>query len=104
MNTLSAYPEQFVGKKVIVQGFVYRDPTFKKQEFVVGRFAISCCVADASVSGLMAESSDTQFFRDQRWVEVEGTLATKKVQDQTLPFIKIKSYHYISAPKNPYIY
>lgn len=54
MNIIENNTDQFIGKKIEVNGFVYREKGFKDNQFVVARFGISCCAADASVYGLLS--------------------------------------------------
>ncbi len=41
----------FDGQPADVIGFVYTEPSFDTNQFMVARFAISCCVADATAIG-----------------------------------------------------
>jgi uncharacterized repeat protein (TIGR03943 family) len=46
-------PAAFAGQQADVLGFVYRDDRFADDQFMVARFAVFCCVADASSVGLI---------------------------------------------------
>jgi uncharacterized repeat protein (TIGR03943 family) len=62
LNTFagSAHPaEDFAGQPVDVIGFVFRDERFAEDQFMVTRFVVSCCVADANVAGMVVESPAT---------------------------------------------
>ncbi|MBA4541651.1 MULTISPECIES: TIGR03943 family protein [Thermoactinomyces] len=104
LNVILLYPEKFKGKKIRTMGFVYRDESFKSNQFVPGRMAVSCCVADAAVVGILAEDNHADSLKKDRWVEVEGTLKTEKIEGEITPVIKVESVKFVSPPKNPYIY
>jgi uncharacterized repeat protein (TIGR03943 family) len=70
MNALA----QRAGEEVTFVGFVNRDPGMPADEFLLTRFLISCCVADAlSVEVRVAGAPPGELKQDQ-WVRVEGKL------------------------------
>ena len=65
---------QRAGEDVTFVGFVNRDAGMPADEFVLTRFLISCCVADAlSVEVRVAGAPPGELKQDQ-WVRVEGKL------------------------------
>jgi putative membrane protein len=61
------------GSQVNFIGFVTRDSGMPEDEFVLTRFIISCCVADAlSVQVRVVGVPPGEFAEDQ-WVQVRGT-------------------------------
>lgn len=98
------YPQEFEGKKIRVKGFVYRDDTLKKNEFVTGRFTVSCCTADATVIGFLTESDQASALKINEWVEAVGILRVRKVDGIDMPAIELTSYKKVEPLKNPYIY
>jgi hypothetical protein len=46
-------PAAFIGQEARLIGFVYRDDRFNGDEFMISRFVISCCAADAAPLGLV---------------------------------------------------
>ena len=65
---------QRAGEEVSFVGFVNRESDMPADEFVLTRFLISCCVADAlSVEVRVANVPPGQFKNDQ-WVRVTGNL------------------------------
>jgi putative membrane protein len=104
LNTLHLYPKEFVGKQIRVIGFVYRDSTLKKHQFVVGRYSVSCCVADASVVGFLTQYEKDRHLKNGQWVEVSGTLDVTRLDEDTFPVIHLRKYKTVAAPKDPYIY
>lgn len=101
---LDESPEKFVGKKVEVLGFIFREHDFEEDQFVIARFGLSCCVADASVFGTLASFPEARQYGDDKWVKLKGTLSTVKYQEWLLPNIDVSSIEVVEQPDSPYVY
>lgn len=97
-------PDAFSGKKVELTGFIFREEDFAEDQFVIARFGLSCCVADASVFGTLATLPDAKQYGDDQWVKLQGTLSTEPYQDWMLPSISVTSIETVEQPKTPYVY
>lgn len=104
LNAINISPADYKGKKVKVYGFVYRDQTLKKDEFVIGRYALTCCTADAAVYGFSIKEAPISKFKNNQWHEITGTLDTEKYEGYEIPVIKYASSQKIKTPKEAYIY
>jgi putative membrane protein len=89
---------------VDVTGFVYHDPRQDNQHFYVARFSVTCCVADAAAVGLEVNWPDGRLVQDNTWVRVQGSLAEKKVNGQSTPFIQATKVDSVPAPEQPYLF
>lgn len=96
--------EPFIGKEIELVGFVYKDDQTAENEFLIARFGITCCVADAFVYGIRSSSDAVAKLNEDDWVRATGTLSTYQLDDWTLPFIQITQLEQIDQPANPYIY
>lgn len=94
----------FDGLPVDVIGFVYREPDFGTTQFMVARFSISCCVADATALGIPVEWPDAPDLRDGVWVRVQGTLQAGEFDGVTLPIIRADDISIVDQPEHPYLY
>ncbi len=106
LNILHEYPSLFVGKEIEIVGFAYKEPDFEDDQFVIARFGVSCCVADASVYGIistMDEIGSIQYEEDQ-WIRVTGKLSTTIMNDWELPLLQVTNEEKINEPENPYVY
>lgn len=103
MNILSDNLSNMIGKTITTKGFVYREQNFFQDEIVIARFSIVCCVADASVYGMMAKGNVAHLPKDQ-WIQVTGKIDQIKYDGSTVPIIKIQKLSKIPVPKNPYVY
>ncbi|MFD1426993.1 putative repeat protein (TIGR03943 family) [Kroppenstedtia sanguinis] len=92
------------GKKIRVHGFVYRTRDLPNGVILVSRYAITCCVADASVIGIAATFPGADQVKDGTWIEVEGTLQSRELQHHATPLVNANSFKPIPTPKDPYIY
>lgn len=97
-------PAAFNGEEVHVVGFVYRDDRFTETQFMVSRFTVSCCVADASPIGLIVEWPETAVLNDDAWVEVRGTLEARSFNGTTMPLLIATSITLTEPPSQPYLY
>jgi uncharacterized repeat protein (TIGR03943 family) len=95
---------EFNGQPVDVIGFVYREPVFNDEEFMVARFTMSCCVADAFAIGLPVMFEDATQFTDGVWVRVQGTLKASDFEENFIPVVQSTSVEIVSEPEQPYLY
>jgi uncharacterized repeat protein (TIGR03943 family) len=87
------------GDTVSFTGFVTRDPGMAADEFVLTRFVVSCCVADAlSVEVHIAGAPPGQFANDD-WVRATGKIYPLS-QETILDASEITK---VPRPKHPYI-
>lgn len=104
LTTLDLYSGAFAGHKVRISGFVYRDSSVPEDKFVIGRFAVQCCAADAMPYGILVDSPDAGLHDDNEWLTITGTLATTKYGDNDVLLLKAEETVQIQAPKDPYVY
>jgi uncharacterized repeat protein (TIGR03943 family) len=100
----SASPDEMRGQEARVIGFVYRDERFSESQFLVGRFIVSCCVADASPVGLVVQGDETADFENDQWIEVNGHFETGMFDGEETPILIIDSIEAIEPPAQPYLY
>jgi putative membrane protein len=100
----NADPAAFKGQAVDVTGFVYRDPRNGADQFWVSRFAISCCVADATAIGLLVQSAQAGSLKNDGWVHVTGKLDVGEFAGEKIPVILPDKITPIDPPQNPYLY
>ena len=55
VEAMNMNPNDFEGRKIKVSGFVYKEEGLKENQLVLSRFLITHCIADASITGLIAE-------------------------------------------------
>lgn len=62
------------GETVSFVGFVTRYPDTPADEFMLTRYVVSCCVADATVAQVRVVNVTPGAFEDNDWVEVSGAI------------------------------
>ncbi|TFE24305.1 TIGR03943 family protein [Cohnella luojiensis] len=103
LTTLDLYRTAFIGKTIQLSGFVYREEAMGKQQFGVSRFAISCCSADASPYGVMANFGRASTLANDEWVTVTGKLETTQYNDIEIIQINVTKVVKIAPPEDPYV-
>ncbi|HQV28193.1 MAG TPA: TIGR03943 family protein [Thermoflexales bacterium] len=97
-------PAALSGQAVDVIGFVYHDPRVKPNQFFVSRFAVSCCVADATPVALLVETADASALKTDAWVRVVGRFSLGEYAGQQLPIIAAERIEATQAPNQPYLF
>jgi uncharacterized repeat protein (TIGR03943 family) len=100
----TADPAAFKGKEADVVGFVYKDPRSKANEFWVSRFAVSCCVADASALGLLVQTDQAASLTSDSWVRVTGKFDAGEFAGEHIPIIVAEKIEPTEQPSQPYLY
>ena len=95
---------QFAGRGARVRGFVYRDERFPAGTFLVSRFLLSCCVADAAPIGIAVRWPDADFLDDDAWVWVSGRFAVEDFLDERVPVLVAAEVTPAEQPAQPYLY
>ena len=107
---ISENVDKYIGKTVSFDGVIYRDNTMSSDQFVVGRLGIWCCIADASLSGFLCTSKDSQKYIENDWYRVEGTLDKTNSKDAytgkyyVCPYVHVTKMQKIDKPDNEYVY
>lgn len=96
--------QALAGRDVRVVGFVFRDDRFAEDQVYVARFAISCCVADASPAGLIVHSPDAASLPTDEWVEVTGVFAPGVFNGMDYPVVEARTIAAAEVPSQPYLY
>jgi uncharacterized repeat protein (TIGR03943 family) len=94
----------FNGMPARVVGFIYREPYMHEDEFMVARFTISCCVADAFAIGLPVRMAGASAYGTGAWVEVEGTFQAGMFDGRSIPILHPTSITLTEIPARPYLY
>jgi uncharacterized repeat protein (TIGR03943 family) len=92
---------------VRMRGFVTRDATSANGGFVLNRFLISCCAADATRLAV-GMTGAAKVPSDNAWVEVRARLlpqrapATATGADGSKADFRVRELRHVPAPSNPY--
>jgi putative membrane protein len=100
----SPEPSEFDGEEANVVGFVFRDSRFAENQFMVTRFTLSCCVADALAVGLVVNFEGGDDFALDTWVRIEGTFEETEFDGSIIPILYAESVTPVEQPAQPYLY
>lgn len=96
--------DKYIGKKIKLKGFVYKEKDLSQNQLVLSRFLITHCVADASIIGFLTEFSEAPSLDNDTWIEAEGVLDVTTYNGTELPLIRITGWKKINEPETPYLY
>jgi putative membrane protein len=97
-------PAALSGQEARVVGFVYRDDTFTDELFMVSRFVVSCCVADATAVGLIVSWPGSRGLPLDSWVEVHGVFQQAQLEGELGPILVADDVRPTNPPNQPYLY
>jgi putative membrane protein len=104
VNSVDIFLEPFIGKKIQLSGFVFRDEDMKPEQFVVARMAMSCCSADVYPFGIMVEAAIGKSLSNDTWVQVTGTIKQTNYRKNDIMMIAAEKIERVATPKNTYVY
>jgi uncharacterized repeat protein (TIGR03943 family) len=97
-------PQTYAGEAADVIGFVYHAPGQAEDEFLVSRFAVTCCSADGTAVGLLVRWPGAAGLESNAWVRVRGLVEVGTFAGRTIPLIIADSLEGVEAPAQPYLY
>lgn len=105
--TYGKHSDRAIGKTIRVRGFVVKNASYVPDNlFAIGKYLISCCVADAGFGGYFAKSEDNSLFKENGWYEIEGVLEyDMDTYGNKIPVIQVVHSKEISSKKEElYVY
>ena len=96
-------PAAFAGQPVDVTGFVYCRPDLPPDTWLVSRFLVMCCVADATPISLVVYAPGVAV-EDDMWVRVRGQFAAETAGQIPTPLLIADEVTPIEPPAQPYLY
>lgn len=103
-------PQNYVGKSVHMRGFIYTQKGLNKDEFILSRVSVSCCMADAQLVGILCDYNQEKIFSEGTWVSIEGILGKREYVDaksgevSVIPMITVNKIEKTGNQNNEYIY
>lgn len=97
-------PAVFAGQEAKVLGFVYRDGRFGDDIFMISRFIVSCCVADATPVGLIVRWPESGTLERDQWVEVSGKFEAGEFDGKPTAVLAAEQLTPTDMPNQPYLF
>ncbi|PFB58022.1 TIGR03943 family putative permease subunit [Bacillus cereus] len=104
MSIIGQDVKGFKGKEITFSGFIYNDKDVKGDKAVVARYGITCCIADASVWGMIVAGENVNKFPQETWVKITGLLDETTYKGTLFPLVKVSKVEKINMPTDPYVY
>ncbi|HFJ9450761.1 TIGR03943 family protein [Bacillus anthracis] len=104
MSIIGQDVKGFKGKEITFSGFIYNDKDVMGNKAVVARYGITCCIADASVWGMIVTGQNVEKLPEETWVKVTGILDKMTYKRTLFPLVKISKVEKINKPTDPYVY
>jgi putative membrane protein len=101
---INVAPQDYIGRKIKMSGFVFKEEGFNSDQLVLSRFMITHCLADASVLGFLTQFDEANLLEEDTWLEMEGVLDVTTYDGYEMPIIKVTSWKVIDEPEEPYIF
>jgi len=83
---------------------VMRSDTLEVGEFVVLRYAIVHCVADARPVALLVVAPASLNIQSDQWVQIDGELSSRARQGDRLVTIVARRITPVAEPNSPYLF
>jgi uncharacterized repeat protein (TIGR03943 family) len=95
---LLADAEKFDGKRVTAEGMVYRSVKSGDNTFMLFRFAVVCCAADAMPLSVTVKHTDSEALNNDAWVRVDGIFTIETSNGKQVPSIAAGIVQSIPSP------
>lgn len=104
MSIIGQDVKGFKGKEITFSGFIYNDKDVPGDKAVVARYGITCCIADASVWGMIVAGENVKKLPQETWVKITGLLDETTYKGTLFPLVKVNKVEKINKPTDPYVY
>jgi uncharacterized repeat protein (TIGR03943 family) len=94
----------FDGQRASLLGFVYRRPATPADEFLISRFVVRCCTADAIALSFPVHYAGASALPRDTWVQVDGQIHLTGSSSAPTPVVEADSVKVVAQPSQPYLY
>ncbi|PKG23819.1 TIGR03943 family putative permease subunit [Niallia nealsonii] len=103
MDLLNNQLDDAVGRKIVMNGYIYREEGLKNNEAVLARKVMTHCVADLSIYGYML-NGDLSKLKTGDWYTITATIQKKEIDGTMMPVLKVQKVEKSEKPLEEYIY
>lgn len=94
----------FTGKEANFSGFVFHPGGLGPDQFVLARYVMRHCAADAFGVGMLVNTPGGGSLPLDSWVQIKGEMAIETFQGDPTLLVKPITMTNLESPDNPYIY
>lgn len=96
--------KDFKGKRYQYTAQVFHMEDLKANQFLAGRYVMTCCALDLMGYGIITESDKSSSFKENVWITVTGTIGESEYKGSKVPCLKDVVIKKTKAPKEEYVY
>ncbi len=99
-------PQELVETEVTVIGFLFQPSWYDltAEQFILGRYLVTCCAADAMINGFIIVMPPEYTASEFDWVQIRGTVILTNYQDEEVGAVLVNGYEVVEAPLDPYLF
>lgn len=102
---LFSNPSKYLDYTISITGFVFTgDETLSQSQFLLSRQMMTCCVADISNAGIVANYEYKASLQEESWILATGKIQVEEVNGQLEPVFYINQIVPTAPPDQPYVY
>ncbi len=95
---------EFKGERIVTEGMYFRGERVPRLHFVLFRFSITCCAADAMpLSVLVKDAPQMPDVDVDQWVRVEGVVQSMEFEGRQTGVVVAEQVTPIETPDNPFM-
>jgi putative membrane protein len=95
---------QYIGKIYEIKGMYYESKYLcLKNQAILGRIIVTCCMADSIIGGYYIEFPKNVFLKNGEWIQILGKLEVSETKKGTNLILKVLKYEKTDE-EDPYIY
>lgn len=100
---LDPEPSHYAGQKLSIEGNVILDENLPENSFHLGRYLLTCCVADARPVGLIVEFDPALYEPiNDSWIRVDGHIKEGLINGNRQVVIRLDAAEFIPIPDDAY--
>jgi len=110
VNHIKNNIDLYEGQQISLSGFIFRHDHFDDDTIFISRLLITCCAADAMITGILADGEGLSDYEDYEWIEIQGVIDRVIYFDPWLnmeyeaPIVRASTSRSIEKPLYPYVY
>lgn len=97
---------KYVGKTVKFNGVFFRPKGYPKNQFVPGRFAMTCCADDIAYMGMLCHTEEELPFKERDWISLTAEVKYEYVKEygEMGPVLYLKEIAKSEKPEDDLVY
>ncbi|WP_435169339.1 TIGR03943 family putative permease subunit [Paenibacillus glycanilyticus] len=104
LEAINRFVDNFQGKTIRITGFVYRDKQLSGGQLIVGRMAMTHCIADIAPYGMIVETPEAEDYANDTWITVTGTIGKTQLGGHDIMKIVATDIESAEPSAVPYVY